>query len=163
MPHTLSPSTPNAQLAPKLEITASRQFTSWLAEQHLSLAFSTYQAGKLFFIGLQSNGSLSLFDRSLERCMGLCMAGNSLYLSTLYQFWQFENGLEPGPICQGYDVCYVPLWKPSFISKLAAENRWHLNGLALRDGWSRYVRAIAQSDWVARLFPLSRLRAPLRR
>jgi hypothetical protein len=39
--------------APSLEITASHQFTSWLAEQNLSLAFTTYQAGKVFFIGLQ--------------------------------------------------------------------------------------------------------------
>jgi hypothetical protein len=37
------------------ELTASRQFPAWLAEQRLSLAFTTYQAGKLFFIGLHSN------------------------------------------------------------------------------------------------------------
>ena len=37
--------------APSLEITASRQFTCWLAEQNLSLAFTTYQAGKVFLLG----------------------------------------------------------------------------------------------------------------
>ncbi|HBE30410.1 MAG TPA: TIGR03032 family protein, partial [Cyanobacteria bacterium UBA11368] len=35
--------------AKSLEINASRQFTPWLLEQNLSLAFTTYQAGKLFF------------------------------------------------------------------------------------------------------------------
>ena len=53
------------------ELTASRQFTAWLAEQKASLAFTTYQAGKLFLLGLQPDGQLSIFNRTFERCMGL--------------------------------------------------------------------------------------------
>ncbi len=34
----------------------SRQFPNWLAEQRISLAFTTYQAGKLFLIGLAEQG-----------------------------------------------------------------------------------------------------------
>ena len=176
--------------APKLEISASRQFNSWLAEQKLSLAFSTYQAGKLFFIGLKPDGSLSVFERTFERCMGLCVQGNSLWLSTLYQLWRFKNSLLPGQVYQDYDAFYVPqvsyvtgdldihdvvvpagsskpvfvntlfsclgtvsethsfvpVWQPPFISKLAAEDRCHLNGLALRDGKPRYATAISKSD-----------------
>jgi uncharacterized protein (TIGR03032 family) len=41
---------------------------------------------------------------------------------------------------------FVPFWKPPFISKLAAEDRCHLNGLAMRDGQPRYVTAVSQSD-----------------
>ena len=41
---------------------------------------------------------------------------------------------------------FIPLWQPPFISKLAAEDRCHLNGLALRDGLPRYVTAVSQSD-----------------
>ena len=37
--------------APKLELMGSRQFTAWLAEQRVSLAFTTYQAGKLLLLG----------------------------------------------------------------------------------------------------------------
>ena len=37
--------------SPKLEVLGSRQFTAWLAEQRVSLAFTTYQAGKLFLLG----------------------------------------------------------------------------------------------------------------
>ena len=37
---------------PLFDVTTSRQFPNWLAEQSISLAFTTYQAGKLFFIGL---------------------------------------------------------------------------------------------------------------
>ncbi|QXE24283.1 hypothetical protein B6N60_02987 [Richelia sinica FACHB-800] len=41
---------------------------------------------------------------------------------------------------------FIPLWQPPFISKLAAEDRCHLNGLALQDGKSKYVTVISQSD-----------------
>ncbi|MBD2410464.1 TIGR03032 family protein [Nostoc calcicola FACHB-389] len=181
---------------PSLEINASRQFTAWLYEQSLSLCFTTYQAGKLFFIGLQPNGRLSVFERTFERCMGLYANGNSLYMSSLYQLWRFENIIQPGQNHQGYDAVYlpqmsyvtgdldihdialsqaaekdldaqkllfvntlfsclgtvseahsfIPLWQPSFISKLAAEDRCHLNGLAMQMGEPKYVTAVSQSD-----------------
>ncbi|MDP6476065.1 MAG: hypothetical protein QF894_14280, partial [Alphaproteobacteria bacterium] len=37
----------------KIEIMASRQFTNWLADQNASLAFTTYQVGKVFLLGLR--------------------------------------------------------------------------------------------------------------
>src|SRR5687768_15342110 len=40
---------------PKFELFPSRQFPQWLAEVNLSRAFTTYQAGKVIFIGLQPN------------------------------------------------------------------------------------------------------------
>jgi uncharacterized protein (TIGR03032 family) len=174
---------------PALEINASRQFTAWLAEQQVSLAFTTYQAGKVLFIGLQPTGKLSVFERTFNRCMGLFAHESSLYMSSLYQLWRFENALKPGQMHQGYDrlyvpqvgyvtgdldihdividrdgqlifvntlfsclatVCdrssFIPLWQPPFITKLAAEDRCHLNGLALRDGQARYVTAVSRSD-----------------
>ena len=172
-----------------LELTGSRQFPEWLAEQKTSVAFTTYQAGKVFFIGLQPNGRLSIFERTLNRCMGMVADGNSLYIATLYQLWRFENTLESGQVADGYDRLYLPqvgyvtgdldihdlaidgrgrlvfintlfgclattderhsftpLWKPPFLSKLAAEDRCHLNGLALRDGVPAHVCAVSESD-----------------
>jgi uncharacterized protein (TIGR03032 family) len=41
---------------------------------------------------------------------------------------------------------FVPLWKPPFSSKLAAEDRCHLNGLALENGRPAYVTAVSRSD-----------------
>jgi uncharacterized protein (TIGR03032 family) len=41
---------------------------------------------------------------------------------------------------------FRPVWKPPFISKLAAEDRCHLNGLALRDGAPAYVTAVSTTD-----------------
>lgn len=178
---------------PSLEMTGSRQFTAWLAEQQISLAFTTYQAGKVFFVGLQPSGRLSIFERTFNRSMGMWASGSTLYLSSLYQLWRFENALEPGQVHQGYDCLYVPqvgyvtgdldihdvavahssknahqivfvntlfsclatvsdthsfvpLWKPPFISRLAAEDRCHLNGLALRNGQPSYVTLVGRSD-----------------
>ena len=39
-------------------------------------------------------------------------------------------------------------WKPPFISKLAAEDRCHLNGFAMKDGAPAYVTATSRSDVV---------------
>jgi uncharacterized protein (TIGR03032 family) len=41
---------------------------------------------------------------------------------------------------------FVPRWRPRFVSALAAEDRCHLNGLALADGQVRYVTALGASD-----------------
>ncbi|WP_442506619.1 TIGR03032 family protein [Novipirellula sp. SH528] len=175
--------------APLLEINTSRQFTNWMHEQRLSLALTTYQAGKLFLLGLQPDGRLSVFERTFNRCLGLWADGQTMWMSSLYQLWRFENVLEPGQIAGGYDRLYVPqvgyttgdldihdvavessgrvvfvntlfgclatfsqthsfvsLWSPPFLSKLAAEDRCHLNGLALENGLAKYVTAVSQSD-----------------
>jgi len=172
-----------------LELTTSRQFSNWMQEQRLSLAFTTYQAGKLFLLGLQPNGRLSVFERTFNRCLGLWSNGQTMWMTSLYQLWRFENVLSPGQLASGYDRMYVPqlgyttgdldihdiavedtgrvvfvntlfgclatlsethsfapLWKPPFISRLAAEDRCHLNGLALENGKAKYVTAVSQSD-----------------
>src|SRR4051794_39192883 len=44
------------------------------------------------------------------------------------------------------DYSFVPRWRPPFVSALAAEDRCHLNGLAIVDGRPRYVTALGESD-----------------
>ncbi len=44
------------------------------------------------------------------------------------------------------DYSFVPRWRPPFISALAAEDRCHLNGLAIVDGTPRYVTALGTTD-----------------
>jgi uncharacterized protein (TIGR03032 family) len=41
---------------------------------------------------------------------------------------------------------FKPLWRPPFVSRLAAEDRCHLNGLALEGGRPRFVTAASRSD-----------------
>ncbi|PSF33178.1 TIGR03032 family protein [Aphanothece hegewaldii CCALA 016] len=47
------------------------------------------------------------------------------------------------------DYSFVPIWQPPFISKLVAEDRCHLNGLAMKDGLLAYVTACSTSDTAA--------------
>lgn len=182
------PHVPSPAEKPWLDVYGSRGLPDWLVRQGLSLAFSTYQSGKLFFIGTNA-GQLSIFERTFDRSMGLYGDAQTLWLSTRYQLWRFENMLSTGQAHEGRDRLYVPqtghttgdidihdivvedsgrvvfaatgcnclatlspqrsfqpLWKPSFISKLATEDRCHLNGLALRDGKARYVTVVSRSD-----------------
>ena len=44
------------------------------------------------------------------------------------------------------DYSFVPRWRPPFVSALAAEDRCHLNGLALVDGQAKYVTAPGETD-----------------
>lgn len=41
---------------------------------------------------------------------------------------------------------FVPRWRPPFISALAAEDRCHLNGMAMDAGSPRYATAMAETD-----------------
>lgn len=175
----------------KFALSSSRHFPDWLATAGVSLAFTTYQAGKLFFIGLETNGRIAVFERSFARCMGLGIApdARSLVLATHYQLLRFDNVVPPGETHEKHDAVFVPhvawitgdvdahdvallpdgrpvfvntlfsciatvsegfsfrpLWRPPFVSKLAPEDRCHLNGLALEAGHPRYVTLVAESD-----------------
>jgi uncharacterized protein (TIGR03032 family) len=44
------------------------------------------------------------------------------------------------------EYSFVPRWSPVFISALAAEDRCHLNGLAMVDDKPRFVTALGESD-----------------
>jgi hypothetical protein len=77
-------------------VTGSPHLSGWLAEQGVSLAFTTYQTGKIFFLGHRPDGGLAVFERNFSRAMGLWADGQTLWLSTLYQLWRFENILRPG-------------------------------------------------------------------
>jgi len=176
----------------KFALTSSHQFAAWLAASGSSLAFTTYQAGKLFLLGTRPEGQLSVFERSFARCMGIAVSqdGRSLALAMQHQLHRFDNVLPPGQTSPaGYDALYAPhaawvtgavdahdvgfdadgrplfvntlfsclsavsddhsfrpVWMPPFVSRLAPEDRCHLNGLAMEGANPRYVTAISRSD-----------------
>lgn len=176
--------------ANETKISVSRGFAQWLASRKASLAFTSYQTGKLFLVGLLPGGRVSFHQQNYQRAMGLCAQRERLYLGSLFQVWRFENALGPGERAnEHFDRLYVPrnvqatgdvdihelgvdragrvifvntkhsclatlstrygftpIWKPPFISKLAAEDRCHLNGMAMHDGAPRYVTAVSRSD-----------------
>jgi uncharacterized protein (TIGR03032 family) len=174
------------------QITASRGFARWLALYGASLAFTSYQTGQLFLVGVTPNGTLSLHQRNFLRAMGLAGDADRLYLASLAQIWRLENVLGFEERANGYfDRLYVPrngqtvadidvhelgietsgrvifvntkysclattstshsfkpIWRPDFISRLAPEDRCHLNGLCMENGRPRYVTAVSTTDIV---------------
>lgn len=173
-------------------ITCSRGFADWLVTNRCSLAFTSYQTGELFLVGVQSDGRVSFHHRHFVRAMGMRTGPQRLYLASLHQVWRLENVLRPGEYAnQHFDRLFVPrnaqvtgdidihelgveasgrvvfintlysclaafsrtdsfvpLWQPRFITKLAAEDRCHLNGLCMDGGKARYVTAVCRSDSV---------------
>jgi uncharacterized protein (TIGR03032 family) len=43
---------------------------------------------------------------------------------------------------------FTPFWKPDFITSIVAEDRCHLNGLALKDDVPKYVSVLGKTDTV---------------
>ncbi len=44
------------------------------------------------------------------------------------------------------EYSFVPRWKPKFISRLADEDRCHLNGMAMDQGRPTFVTALSETD-----------------
>lgn len=173
---------------PKFELHFSRNFERWFKGFNASIAFTTYQAGKVFMIGMGEQG-ISVVERTFARCMGMRAMADRFYLASQYQLWRFNNVLGAGENYQGYDRLFIPqlgwttgdvdahdigidadgraifvntlfsclarpsetasfevVWKPPFISKLAPEDRCHLNGLAMFEGQPAWVTMISRSD-----------------
>ena len=182
---------------PALSLTTSRQFASWLASTGGSLALTTYQSGKLLIVGTRPDGRLSIFERTLERPMGLAVDGPKLAVATLTQILTFVDAGSAAAAGASaaasstapHDAVYLPqlahftgdldvhdlafdgqgrlvfantlfgclartsethsftaLWKPPFLSRLAPEDRCHLNGLALLEGRPAYATAVSTTD-----------------
>ena len=117
---------------PWLNAIGSRHFLDWLAEQQISLAFTTYQTGKMFFVGRKADHSIAIFERTYNHCMGMWASpdARTLWVSSRFQLWKFmqapanvvpyrapdsgvsTEGDDTEPIPQwttrGYDVAYIP-------------------------------------------------------
>jgi uncharacterized protein (TIGR03032 family) len=176
---------------PIFELFTSRGFESWLAARKISVAFTTYQVGKIFFLGLRPDGKLWVFNRDIGRCLGLAISGPELWVTGESQIYRFHDAMreEKSAPASGPDALYVPqvsyftgdldahdlaigvdgqpvfvntrfnclatvsethsfrpLWKPPFISRFAAEDRCHLNGVALVEGRPKYATCVSKSD-----------------
>lgn len=70
--------------------------------------------------------------------LGICSDGKVVFVNTKYSCL--------AELSQTHS--FRAIWKPPFISRLAPEDRCHLNGLAMVDGKPRYVTAVCRSDTV---------------
>ena len=173
-----------------LHVPASPGLAAWLQAARISLAFTTYRANRLIFLGTAAGeaAQLKLHERLFDRPMGLFVAGERLWMASRFQIWRLDNLLGPGQLHEGGDRLYVPAvsyttgdvnahelvlgadgqpifvntafsclaalapgcsfaptWQPTFITKLAGDDRCHLNGLALKDGIPTWATACGSS------------------
>lgn len=90
-------------------VAAAPDFTAWLARMRLSLVVSTYQAGRLMFIGQRPDGRLRVHERRVEFCQGIWSDGQDLWASSRTMLWRFRNGLPPGMGTEdGADRLFIP-------------------------------------------------------
>lgn len=173
-----------------VEVSFSDGLASFLRDRRVSLAFTSYQTGRLYLVGHTPDAKLAVHEAHYPQAMGVVGDANRIYLGTLTQLVRLENVLAAGQLANGrHDRLYVPrnlqtfgnidfhelgisdggavvvvntrfsclcepsvthsfrpIWKPSFITALAPEDRCHLNGLAMVGGKPKYVTVVAATN-----------------
>jgi uncharacterized protein (TIGR03032 family) len=177
----------------------STTFPELLDRLGISVAVTTYQAGKLVLLRGEE-GKLNTHFRTFRRPMGLAYRPGRLAVGTMTEVWDYHDvpevaaRLEPAG---RHDACFlprsahftgdilvhemawagnggrfskpsyelwlvntrfsclctldrdnsfVPRWRPPFVTALAAEDRCHLNGMALANGKPAYATALGRTD-----------------
>ena len=182
----------SAEVYPPFTCTFSPQIPELLHNLQCTLAFTTFQAGKLVLLSAKNESELMQLPRTFDKPTGLAVNDDKLALCTKDEIIIFKASAS---IAQGYpqkpgvydrmfipvvsyhtgqadlhDIAWLgdelvavntsfsclvkpssefhfePVWQPPFISKLASEDRCHLNGLAVVNGKVKYVTAFSDSD-----------------
>ncbi len=96
--------------AEKVEYSVSPGLANRLARHNISLAFTSYQSGLLYFVGRNASGGINIHQAAMPKPMGLCRDGKSgLVMTAGYEIMRFENVLQPEQrINDAFDACYVP-------------------------------------------------------
>jgi uncharacterized protein (TIGR03032 family) len=95
---------------PPLRSIHTSNFPALLQELGISLAVSTYQAGKLVLVRPDSD-YLNTHFRSFNKPMGLAVSGDRLAIGTALEIWEYHNApavarrLRPGGL---HDACFLP-------------------------------------------------------
>ena len=94
----------------KVEYSTSGGLLRRLAQNNISLAFTSYQSGLLYFVGRNVEGGINVHQAAMPKPMGLCLdGGNGLVMTAGFQIMRFENVLEADQrINNAFDACYVP-------------------------------------------------------
>jgi len=106
-PADAAPTTPGA--SEKIDISFSRGLAPFLAANTISLAFTSYQNGRLYLVGHGDDGKLTLHEALYPQAMGVAGDQNRIYLGTLTQIVRMENVLAPDQkVNNTHDKVYVP-------------------------------------------------------
>lgn len=100
---------PAAKAEPEQLLYGSPGLAAWLARENVSIAFTTYQAGRLFMIGRKPDGAMRAHERLIDHCQGLWTDGQGLWTSAKTVLWRFRNALPPAQVNErGADRIFVP-------------------------------------------------------
>jgi uncharacterized protein (TIGR03032 family) len=92
-----------------VEVSFSPGLAEFLAARDVSIAFTSYQSGRLYLLGHSPNGKLALHEAVWSQAMGVAGNADRLYLGTLTELVRLENVLEPGQLAnKKHDRVYVP-------------------------------------------------------
>lgn len=84
-------------------------FEDWLGEAGACLALTTYQRGRLMFVGRKPAGGVRAHERLIQQCQGLWTDGQDLWVSGLYSLIRMRNVLAAGETsARGADRLFVP-------------------------------------------------------
>ena len=109
----------------------STRYQIWQLDNHLASGETYQEADRLYVPSLSyTTGSLNVHDLVLGR------DGTPIFINTDFSCL--------ATIQAGYS--FAPIWQPPFITKLVAEDRCHLNGLAMVEGDPTYVTACSMTD-----------------
>lgn len=90
-------------------IVLSPGLAGWLLDREVSLAFTSYQTGRLITVGVAPDGRVSFNEQNYARAMGLHSDGDGLYVASLFQIWRLKNMLRPGEFAnRAHDRVFVP-------------------------------------------------------
>lgn len=92
----------------KPQLTPSPGLADWLGTAGGSVVFSTYQTGRLFFLGSNPDGSLYAQERVVGTAMGLAIDKDKLWIGNRDQVWRFSNAGADQIKGQNYDAIYMP-------------------------------------------------------
>ena len=184
--------TEQPQPPPPFSCTYSPNIPELLQQMNVSLAISTYQAGKVILISPKNRDELIQLPRNFSKPMGIAVHGQKMAIASLSEVVILVNapglakdyprqpdtydsfytpravyytgevdlhdlewgndglwGVNTSFSCLSIineDYNFIPKWHPPFISKLAPEDRCHLNGVAFENGEPRYVTALGATD-----------------
>lgn len=98
-----------AQDAADTKLSVSGGMADWLLSNKAGLAFTSYQTGQLFLVGVTPEGRLSFNQQNFQRAMGVSYQPGRLYLGSRFQIWRLENMLQPGQLGNNrFDMVLVP-------------------------------------------------------
>lgn len=93
----------------KVTVEFSPGLAGFLAEHDISIAFTSYQSGRLYLLGRGAEKKLAMHEALWPKAMGVVGGAQRLYLGTLTQLVRLENVLAPGQLAnERHDKVYVP-------------------------------------------------------